>query len=156
MQRILLLVLGAWLAAAAPALAEPSEIADCGCDTGRLVWLQEAIAAAPTAEDARALAAPPLSLAASALARASSLLPGSKALEASQRRLETGEQLVASAGSPAAVASAFGVAVSGKPVLADVEVDPPSCHYTTLEIVAIVLGFILGIIPGLILLVLLC
>ena len=34
--------------------------------------------------------------------------------------------------------------------------EPAACAFSTLEIVAIVLGFILGIIPGIILLIILC
>jgi hypothetical protein len=60
------------------------------------------------------------------------------------------EAAVAVATTPDAVAGAFSLAVRGAPEAAF------GCSYTTLEIVAIVLGFILGIIPGIILLIILC
>lgn len=51
----------------------------------------------------------------------------------------------------------------GEPIqLADLEVEnadvrgPGSCHYSTGEIIAVVIGFILFIIPGIILLIVLC
>jgi hypothetical protein len=143
-----------WLAAAVAGLflAFPVEalthqaLARCACDAGELDALRAEIAAAGDVEEARQLAAPPLALARAALARAERL-PGGGALARPQQRLLAGEHAIASAPTPPAVANAFSAAIG-----------PPGagCSYTTLEIVAIVLGFILGIIPGLILLVLLC
>jgi hypothetical protein len=130
-------------AASFPTLA----LARCACNAGQLDALRAEIESAPDAEEARRLAAPPLRLAREAVARAQQL-PGGSALAATERRLVAGERAVAAAPTAPAVASAFSAAV-GPPAAA-------GCSYTTLEIVAIVLGFILGIIPGLILLVLLC
>jgi hypothetical protein len=141
------------LAAAGLFLAPPAEagprfeaLAHCACDAGELDALRAEIAAAEDVERARRLAAPPLALARQALARAQRL-PGGSGLAATEQRLWAGERAIAAAPTPPAVAGAFSAAVG--PASA-------GCSYTTLEIVAIVLGFILGIIPGLILLVLLC
>jgi hypothetical protein len=120
---------------------------ECACAPAELAAFHARIEAAPDVQAARGLARPPLELAREALARAQRL-PGGAALVATERRLVAGELAIAAAATPPAVASAFSAAV-GPPAAA-------GCSYTTLEIVAIVLGFILGIIPGVILLVLLC
>lgn len=128
----------------------------CACNPAALVGFHDEIAAAPTLEEAQALATPPLELARSALARARWLTPGSASLAEKEHRLRAGELAIAGATTPGAVAGAFAVAVSGSPTLDSIEVEPMSCSYSTLEIVAIVLGFILGVIPGIILLIILC
>ena len=129
----------------------------CACDPAALAAFHQEIASAETVAEAQALATPPLELARSALARARWLAPGSASLEEKEHQLRAGELAIASASTPDAVAGAFAVAVTGKPALADLQIDTPSaCSFTTLEIVAIVLGFILGIIPGIILLIILC
>jgi hypothetical protein len=146
-----------WLAlAAAGLLAAPAAhaasfsartLAACACAPAELAELRAEIEAAHDVDAARRLAAPPLRLAREAVARVQRL-PGGGELAAAEHRLAAGERAIAAAATPPAVASAFSAALG-----------PPAaqgCAYTTLEIVAIVLGFILGIIPGLILLVLLC
>jgi hypothetical protein len=146
--RLALAVAGLFTAAAAHAASLPAlGLARCACDARELDALRAEIEAAPDAEAARRLAGPPLQLAREAVSRALRL-PGGSGLAATEQRLLAGERAVAAAATPPAVASAFSSAV-GTPAAT-------SCSYTTLEIVAIVLGFILGIIPGLILLVLLC
>jgi len=129
----------------------------CGCDPAALAAFHQEIASADTVAEAQALAVPPLELARSALARARWLAPGSASLEEKEHQLRAGELAIASAPTPGAVAGAFAVAATGKPVLADLQIGTPSaCAYSGLEIVAIVLGFILGVIPGIILLIILC
>ena len=158
---------GAWLAAAlaavllgatATAAASPPPLASAFCapDRGALVDLRDEIAAARTLAEAQQLATPPVQLARSALARARWRAPGSTGLAEKEQQLREGERAIAAAATPDAVAGAFAAAVTGSPVLADIDVDPPNCSYSTLEIIAIVLGFILGIIPGIILLIILC
>ena len=140
---------------AAPAESHPLvTAAGCACDRGALVDFHDEIASAGTLAEAQQLAAAPVRLARSALARARWLAPGSAGLAEKERLLRDGEHAIAAASTPEAVAGAFAVAVTGSPLLADV--DAASCHYTTWEIVAIVLGLILGIIPGIILLIILC
>jgi hypothetical protein len=128
----------------------------CACAPRALEDFHAEIASAATLAEAQALATPPLELARSALARARWLAPGSASLEEKERQLRAGEFAIAGARTPDAVASAFAVTVTGSPALAGVEIDTPGCSYSTLEIIAIALGFILGIIPGIILLIILC
>jgi hypothetical protein len=152
---------GAALAAAllSPSLAgagAPSQpalaLAQCACDATELVALREEIASAKTLSRAQALATPPLQLARLALTRTRWLSPDAASLAAKERQLLAGEAAIAAAETPDAVASAFSLAVAGSPL-------PEAafgCAYSTWEIVAIVLGFILGILPGIILLIILC
>jgi hypothetical protein len=138
------------------AASDPLAVPRCACDRGALEDFRHEIASAGTLAEAQQLAAQPVQLARSALARARWLAPGGGGLAEKERQLRDGERAIAAAATPEAVAGAFTAAVTGSPVLADVDVDAPNCHYTTLEIIAIILGFILGIIPGIILLIILC
>jgi hypothetical protein len=144
-----LAVAGLFLAPSADAgpRFEALALARCACDTGELDALRARIAATEDVAQARQLAVPPLALARQALTRAQRLPGATTAFAAREQRLLAGERAIAAAATPPAVATAFSAAIG--PAAA-------GCSYTTLEIVAIVLGFILGIIPGLILLVLLC
>jgi hypothetical protein len=127
------------------------------------------IADAPTVDDARELAVGPVRVARRALAVASFVAPGSDSLADATARLENFEGQVEKSRSPAEVAIYFtelvdpAAASVGEPIqLADLQVGdasvegPGKCHYSTGEIVAIVIGFILFIIPGIILLIVLC
>jgi hypothetical protein len=134
----------------------PPPLVRCGCDPAALVRFHDEIASAQTLAEAQQRAAPPVELARSALARARRLTLDPAGLAEKERQLRQGELAIAAATTPAAVADAFAIAVTGSPVLAGVDIDPPGCSYSTWEIVAIVLGFILGVIPGIILLIILC
>lgn len=126
------------------------------------------IASAPTIERARELALQPASAARRALRLASLLAPSMESLAAARARLEDYSTRVERSDTPGAVADEFDRLLhvepdnSGLIQLADVQVGqaqvrgPGRCHYSTGEIVAIVFGFILFIIPGIILLFLLC
>ena len=142
-----LVPLGA-LASSRPAFARVG----CACDASELVALHEEIASAKTLAHAQSLATRPLQLARLALARTRGLSPDGVGLEAKERQLLEGEAAIAAAETPDAVASAFSLAVAGSP-LPEAAI---GCSYSTWEIVAIVLGFILGILPGIILLIILC
>ena len=84
--------------------------------------------------------------------------PYSSSIRTAQRRLLAYQAGVHRARSEAEVAQEFGQLVrfgdSGDDAI-DAHI-LSSCHYTTGEIIAIVIGFILGILPGIILLILLC
>jgi hypothetical protein len=100
----------------------------------------------------------PIEQAHRALSRARWLAPYSSSIRTAQRRLLAYQAGVGRARSEAEVAQEFGQLVrladsGGIPAQAHVL---SSCHYTTWEIVAIVIGFILGILPGIILLIILC
>jgi hypothetical protein len=129
---------------------------------------QQRIAEASTVEEARDLALTPARVARRALQIAAMVVPSSEKLTEARARLEGFEARVQESETPVAVADEFGRLLdlqmrSGNLVqVADLEVGnaevsgPGGCHYSTGEIVAIVIGFILFIIPGIILLFVLC
>ncbi|MBI5503561.1 MAG: hypothetical protein HY899_02065 [Deltaproteobacteria bacterium] len=141
----------------------------CGwAHLGALRQWQQRIAEARTVSEARELAAGPVRTARHALGVARIANPWSASLAKADTRLSEFERGVETSPTAADVAARFGGLVkidpSGKdPVMladlqvANVKVDGPGgCRYSTGEIVAIVIGFILFIIPGIILLVVLC
>ena len=172
---ISLLALASLTLASAPALAalppasEPAPagaekvlgalgVPDCACeiDVAELQRYRDLVAAATSAEEARALATRPSHLARRALGVAQRLAPWSGSLRDAHGKLLGYEGRVADAQTPAEVAREFeglvrlagnGVTVGG---------NSGRCHYTTTEIIAIVLGFIFFIIPGIILLIVFC
>jgi hypothetical protein len=134
-------------------------VPDCACeiDVAELERYRDLVAEAESAEAARALASRPSRLARRALGAARRLLPWSGGLRDAHGKLLAYEGRVAKTQTPAEAAREFeglvrlaggsGVTVGG---------NSGRCHYTTLEIIAIVLGFLLFIIPGIILLIVLC
>jgi hypothetical protein len=133
-------------------------VPDCACeiDVAELQRYRDLVAAASSAEEARALATRPSSLARRALGTARLLAPWSGSLGDAHRKLVGYEGRVAKAQTPEEAAREFeglvrlagnGVSVGG---------NSGNCHYTTTEIIAIVLGFIFFIIPGIILLIVFC
>ncbi len=141
------------------------------CTPGHLAVVnerQQRIADAPTVQEARDLALAPARAAKRALQVAAFVAPTSEKLTEARARLESFETRVQDSETPAAVANEFGHLLdldmrSGKLVqLADLNVNhgdvhgSGQCHYSTGEIIAIVFGFILFIIPGIILLFVLC
>ncbi|MFN2425245.1 MAG: hypothetical protein ABR587_02215 [Candidatus Binatia bacterium] len=129
---------------------------------------RQRIADAETVEEARALALNPARAARKALQFAALVAPSSADLAAARDRIEGFEGRVEQSGTPADVAGEFDRLLSqdmlsGELIqVADLNVGqaqvrgPGRCHYTTGEIVAIVFGFILFVIPGIILLFVLC
>lgn len=130
---------------------------------------RQQIADAPTVDAARKLAIGPARVARRALTVAAFAAPATDSLGDAKARLESFEAQVEASASPEEVAARFAelvdptTASSGTPIqLADLEVGdadvdgPGGCHYTTGEIIAVVIGFILFIIPGIILLIVLC
>lgn len=113
--------------------------------------LIDRIAAAPSVEDARALALEPTRAAHRALAQARRLSPRTESLRDADERLSGYQARIAAAPSQEAVAAELATLSRVKADLGD-----GGCSYSTGEIIATVLGFILGIIPGIILLFLLC
>ena len=126
-------------------------------DASTVEALRERIAGAATLAEARALALEPVAATRDALGRARWLAPGSDALARAEASIDRYAEHVAGAGSQAEVADAFASLVRPADG-ADVGTISglSGCHYSTGETIAIVLGFILGIIPGIILLFLLC
>ncbi len=113
--------------------------------------LIERIAAAPSVDAARALALEPTRGAHLALAQARRVSPWTESLQDASERLSAHEARITAAPTQQAVAAELATLA---PIHADL--GDGGCSYSTGEIVATVIGFILGIIPGIILLFLLC
>ncbi len=129
-------------------------------DREALVAEYRRILETPDVDAARTLAIENSSVARGVLERALWLVPGSESLSRAHARIEAYEKRIVQSESVLDVADEFAsfvqIASSGQ-IMADVDVGTGGkCHYSTGEIIAIVLGFILGILPGIILLVLLC
>jgi hypothetical protein len=126
----------------------------CHCaPKAELAKLRDRIAAAPSIADARELAVEPVAQARRILAR---LVWASDSIRGADARMAAYEASVLRARTPAETAAQFGVLVRlDAPAIAS-RTGHAGCSYSTGEIIAIVLGFILAIIPGIILLILLC
>jgi len=176
-------LLAATLATASTSVTEPSLAAvqvptigdlssgNFGCTVEHLAAVserQQRIAEAPTVEEARDLALSPVHAAQRALRLARFVAPSSESMAAAREKLDGFEVRVQEHETPSGVASEFGRLLnsnvnSGNMMqVADLSVQnanvrgPGNCHYTTGEIIAIVIGFLLFIIPGIILLLVLC
>ena len=129
----------------------------CVCDEERLELARYGalIAAAKDADEARERALKPSRLARKALGLARWFTPDRAQLEPARQRLADYEARVARAQTPVEASREFEglVRVAGD---VDVRVGDGGCHYTTTEVIAIILGFFLFIIPGIILLIVFC
>ena len=143
------------LIAGAPARAS-QQPPSCNCaPTAELTALRDRIAAAPDLATAQEMAIAPVQQARSVVAKLGWI---SSSLRDAEKRMADYESNVRTAKAPAAVADHFGSLVrlaSSGAVVGD-GVSTSGCDYSSGEIVAIVIGFILAIIPGIILLILLC
>lgn len=134
----------------------------CASGSGRnqeLARLQHEIAAADTINHARSLALAPTDDAIDALKNARTIMPFSDDLQSAEARLSDARARILLASSQEQVADEFsGMMLAGldDDSIAKVDVGKADCNYSTGETIAIVIGLILGIIPGLILLVVLC
>jgi hypothetical protein len=138
----------------AAALLEAAGAPTCVCEEERLELERYVayVAAATSAEEARERATKPSRIARRAIAMARWIAPERSKLDATRERLAAYEARVGSAATPTAVAAEMGELVR----LAGANVRTSSCSYDTAEIIAIVLGFLFFIIPGIILLILFC
>ncbi|MDD5277016.1 MAG: hypothetical protein PHR16_13155 [Methylovulum sp.] len=121
--------------------------------------LKKEITAADTVMQARTMALAPTDGAIGALKNARSIMPFSDDLRSAETRLSDARSRIILASSQEQVADEFdGMMLAGldDDSLAKVSAGDESCSYSTGETIAIVIGLILGIIPGLILLVVLC
>jgi len=135
----------------------------CNGAEGRadLVNLRDRIGDSPSLEEARSLALEQTRLARKALSRARWVLPFNGAVGNASKRLDAYEVRVEEAGSPEEVAAAFGnlvrLASSENLKIVDAGLfDDKACDFTTGEIIVIVIGLLLGIIPGLIFMAIFC
>ncbi|QSA98757.1 hypothetical protein [Methylococcus sp. EFPC2] len=121
--------------------------------------LRDDIAHAASVDEARTLALAPTDAALQAVSRARYVMPLSEDLQQAQTRLEEQRSRINAAATPRRVADEFaGMTVAGldDDRLIHAKVGSHGCSYSSGETIAIVIGLILGIIPGLILLVVLC
>jgi len=143
------------LIAGAPARAS-QQPPSCNCaPTAELTALRDRIAAAPDLATAQEMAIAPVQQARSVVAKLGWI---SSSLRDAEKRMADYESNIRTANAPADVADHFGSLVrlaSSGAVVGD-GVSTSGCDYSSGEIVAIVIGFILAIIPGIILLILLC
>ena len=124
-----------------------------------LSQLKTEIAAASSVNQARALALAPTDQAITALKDARTLLPFSDGLRSAESRLNSARARIMLASSQEQVADEFdGMMLAGldNDHAAHVKVGSGGCDYSSGELIAIAIGLLLGIIPGLILLVVLC
>jgi hypothetical protein len=152
-------------AAPRPDISVAWDLATGGCacakERATVAAYRDRILAAPTPEAARELALSQTRLAKKALSRARWVLPFSGTIGETRHKLEAYEARVLAAKSQADVAAQFGRLVrlaEAKPgtVVDALELGGTTCSYTTTEIVIILIGFLLAIIPGIIFLFLLC
>jgi len=136
-------------------LLQAAGASGCVCEEERveLERYRELVAAARTLEEAQERAARPSRLARKALALARWLVPERSTLEATRARLEAYEAAVARTHTPAQAAGEFDGLVR---VAGNVNASAGGCHYDGTEIIAIILGFLFFIIPGIILLIVFC
>ncbi len=151
-------------AASAWSTASSMELINSACQSDpeqqqELRQLKKEITAADTVVEARTMALAPTDGAIGALRNARSIMPFSDDLRSAETRLNDARSKIILASSQEQVADEFdGMMLAGldDDSLATASAGGKSCDYSTGETVAIVIGLILGIIPGLILLAVLC
>jgi hypothetical protein len=144
--------------------ADSTALISSSCPAGsgqyeELKQLKKDISAADTLSHAREMALAPTDEAIQALKNARSIVPFSDDLRLAETRLSDARSRILVASSPTQVADEFsGMMLAGldDDSAARVSAGSVGCNYSTGELIAIVVGLILGIIPGLILLVVLC
>lgn len=143
---------------------ESLDLVTAACPSGsaqypELVRLHDDISEAGSLNEARALALAPTTDAIDALRNARSIMPFSEDLRLAETLLSDARSRIEDADTPDQVADEFsGMMLAGldDDRAAHVNVGKVGCNYSTGELIAIVVGLILGIIPGLILLIVLC
>lgn len=140
--------------------AETSSVPGGGCIpclSGAASTFTRELAEAPDVEAARARALGPVRIAHDVVERALWLAPGSDDLRQADVALERFEEDVLRAETPEAVARRYERLLAfDRATLGSTSGLFDGCVYSTGEIIAIVIGFLLGIIPGIILLFVLC
>lgn len=125
-----------------------------------VIRLHDEILTANDLDEARALALAPTADALSALEDARAFIPFNEDLRLAESKLSDARSRIENAQTQDQVADEFsGMMLAGgldEDRAAGVDVGGIDCNYSTGELIAIVIGLILGIIPGLILLVVLC
>lgn len=145
-------------------VAERTSLITATCSSGQeqrpeLARLHNKIADASSINEARTLALTPTAAAIDALRNARSIVPFSNDLRLAEIKLTDMYSRIEAADTPHRVANEFSGMMLAKlddDKAASLQVGKTGCNYSTGEVIAIVVGLILGIIPGLILLFVLC
>lgn len=149
MTRFTTLALCAFLSmAATPAQAATAECPSAE-DRAQLGALRDRIAGADTTDEARELALDQTRLGHEAIDRARQIFPADADIAQADARLTAFEEGLAAATSPAEVADQLDT-------LGQTGATAGRCDYTNGEIVVIIIGFVLGILPGILFLFLFC
>ena len=151
-------------AANAWSAAEHTNLITATCSSGQeqypeLARLHNKIADADSLNDARILALTPTAAAIGALRNARSIVPFNTDLRLAETRLTDMYSRIEAADTPHQVANEFSGMMLAKldnDKAATLKVGKTGCDYSTGDLIAIVVGLILGIIPGLIMLIVLC
>jgi hypothetical protein len=142
------LVLAFLLLFSVPALAS-SDLCPDGSDRAHFTAFRDRIAAAATPEAAREMALEQTRLGHMAISEAARLAPRNKGIGEAEARLSSFDEGVKAARTQQEVAAQFDYLAVSHPV-------GVSCDYSGAEVVVIVIGFILGILPGILFLFLFC
>jgi hypothetical protein len=142
------LVLVFFLLFSAPALASSGMCPD-GSDRAHFTAFRDRVAAAETPQAAKEMALEQTRLGEKAISKAARILPGNKSIEEAKARLAAFDSGVEGARTQQDVAAQFDYLEVTHSV-------GMGCDYTTGEVVVIVIGFLLGIVPGILFLFLLC
>jgi hypothetical protein len=131
------------------ALARPASASPCLCDAERARFdaFAQKLADAPTLDQAQDKALGKIALARKAVALADRQVHGDPAIAEATEKLDALDANVRSATSQQQVALAFSQLNQSAKI---------TCSYSTVEILIIIIGFLLFVIPGIILLILLC
>jgi hypothetical protein len=131
------------------ALAQPANASRCLCDAERARFdaFAQKLADAPTLDEAQDKALGKIALTRKAVALADRPLHGDPAIAEATEKLDALDVQVPSATSPQQVALAFSQLNQSAKI---------TCSYSTTEILIIIIGFLLFVLPGIILLILFC
>jgi hypothetical protein len=134
------------LAVPASAMAQPLQ---CPTEQDHATFgaFRDRIANAPTPEAARALAHDQTRLGHRAIEKASKMFPGNAELATADAKLAAFESGVDASATQGEVAAQVDKLMDTQAL---------DCQYTTVEVVIIVIGFLLGILPGILFLFLFC
>lgn len=138
--------LAALLFATVPAFASPDVTCPTEAQVTRFGAFRDRIEGAPSTEKAKKIASSKLRLGGQAIDAATGVVADPDDLSDARARIAELQLAVDQASSPGEVAAAFD----------SVEPRALRCEYDKVEVALIVLGFILGIIPGIIFLFLFC
>lgn len=132
------------------ALAQPANAFDCPCDAdrARLEVFAQKLADAPTLDAAQDMALDKVALSHKVVKIADKQLHGDPAIAEAREKLDALDAQVRSAESQQQVSLAFSQLAQDRM--------KAGCDYTTAEILIIIVGFLFFLLPGIILMLLLC